>query len=205
MSDVGLYLATPVLDRAEAFLPLLEEALRVASPASLLLRIAPLDRAAATALTRAIAEPVQARGIALLVENAPELALAAGADGAHVTGAGPSLEAAIALLSPGHIVGAGGLEARHDAMVAGELGADYVTFGDWAAPLDLEGVCERVAWWAEMFTTPCVAVANELSGVGPLAAAGADFVLLGDCVWNDPRGVAAALDDVKRALIREEA
>ena len=44
-----------------------------------------------------------------------------------------------------------------------------------------------------MFEIPCVAMAQSLDEVGPLAAAGADFVAVGDFIWNDPRGAAAAL------------
>ena len=59
---------------------------------------------------------------------------------------------------------------------------------------------ERVQWWAEVFEPPCVGYAATLGEVGALAAAGADFVLLDDAVWNDPRGVAAALTDAMAAI-----
>ena len=90
-------------------------------------------------------------------------------------------------------------------MTAGESGADYVLFGEDAAPLDAPALLERVAWWAEIFNTPCVAFARSLEQVGPLVAAGADFVMLGDCVWGDPRGPGAAVKDALDALAREEA
>ena len=53
-----------------------------------------------------------------------------GVDGAHVTGAGEALAEALASLHPERIVGAGGLRSRDDAMTAGEVGADYVMFGE---------------------------------------------------------------------------
>ena len=49
-------------------------------------------------------------------------------------------------------------------MTAGESGPDYVLFGDDAAPLDAGALLERVAWWAEIFFTPCVAFARSLEG-----------------------------------------
>ena len=64
---------------------------------------------------------------------------------------------------------------------------------------------DRVAWWAEIFYTPCVAFARSLEEVGPLVAAGADFVMLGDCVWSDPRGPAAAVADARRAIAEQGA
>jgi thiamine-phosphate pyrophosphorylase len=201
MSDTGLYLVTPPLERAEPFAASLEAALEAAEVASLLLRLAPTEGDAAfVRLVKEIAAPAQAKGVAVLVENDPALVLEAGADGAHVTGAGEALQAAVRRLAPGHIVGAGGLASRHDAMLAGEAGADYLLFGDWAAPLSFEEALERVRWWAELFTTPCVAFARSLEDARLLAAAGADFVMLGDCVWSDPRGPAAAIADARRAF-----
>ena len=207
MSDPspGLYLVTPVLTEAEPFLPTLREALASAAIASLLLRLGPLEDAQAARLVRAVAEPAQAKGVALLIDGSPALALEAGADGAHVGGVGAPLKDAIERLSPRYIVGAGALATRDDAMTAGESGADYVLFGDDAAPLDAGALLERVAWWAEIFYTPCVAFARSLEEVGPLVAAGADFVMLGDCVWSDARGPAAAVADARRAIAEQGA
>ena len=93
MSDPspGLYLVTPVLTEAESFLPALREALASAVIASLLLRLGPLEDARAARLVRAVAEPAQAKGVALLIDGSPALALETGADGAHVAGVGAPL------------------------------------------------------------------------------------------------------------------
>jgi thiamine-phosphate pyrophosphorylase len=131
--------------------------------------------------------------------------LESGADGVHVSGAEDALTLAIKRLAPDHIVGAGGLATRHNAMAAGEARADYVLFGDWDAPLESAALLERVQWWAEIFNTPCVALAQELSAVRALAATGADFIMLGDCVWSDPRGPTEALKDAQRAVREVEA
>ena len=99
--------------------------------------------------------------------------------------------------------GCGGLNSRHDAMLAGEQGADYVMFGE---PDEHEhrpsfgAVLERVAWWAEVFEIPCVGFAASLAEASEFAAVGADFVLVGDFVWADPRGAAAALGDAEAAI-----
>ncbi len=196
----GLYLVTPVIKEAASLLPLLTQALGAAEIASVLLRLGEADASAAKRLIRELAKPVQDRGAALLIDRDPELALETGTDGVHVTGAQDALTLALKRLAPDHIVGAGGLATRHDAMAAGEARADYVLFGDWDAPLESEALLERVHWWAEIFNTPCVALAQELGLVHPLALAGADFIMLGDCVWNDPRGPAEALKDVQSAV-----
>jgi thiamine-phosphate pyrophosphorylase len=54
-------------------------------------------------------------------------------------------------------------------------------------------VIERVSWWSEVFEIPCVAYATSMEEVAEFAAAGADFVAVGDFVFADPRGLAAAL------------
>jgi thiamine-phosphate pyrophosphorylase len=206
-----LCLMTPPLAAAEAFLPKIEAALAAADVASLLLRLAAPGGPDAEAIARVIAGPAQARGVALVVEASPELALAAGADGVHVRYCAPggpqALKAAVKRLSPGRIVGAGALETRDDAMTAGELGADYLLFGDGASP-DFDALTERVAWWAELFGTPCVALATSLERIEPLVAAGADFVALDEGVWDDPRGpgaaAAAAAERIERTAEKRE-
>ena len=45
--------------------------------------------------------------------------------------------------------------------------------------------CERVAWWAEVLTIPCVGYAASLDEVEALARAGADFVAIGESIWRE--------------------
>ena len=205
MTNPQLYLATPVLAEAESFLPALDEALTAATPASLLLRLSAQDEENATRIIRKIALRTEPRGVALVIEGAVDLVLRANGDGAQIAESAASLKSAVECLSPRHIVGAAGLATRHDAMVAGELGADYVLFGGWSAPLPEDALEERLKWWAEVFTTPCVAFASTLPQARRFARAGADFIMLGDCVWSDPRGPGAAMKDAQHALAREEA
>jgi thiamine-phosphate pyrophosphorylase len=78
-------------------------------------------------------------------------------------------------------------------MTAAEAGADYLMFGGPGA--DIGTTQERVGWAAELFELPCIAYANEVSEIEPLIAAGADFIAL-DFVWNDKRGLNAALSEI---------
>jgi thiamine-phosphate pyrophosphorylase len=204
MSDENprLYLVTPILADPAAFLPALDAALGAGDVASVLVRHSAKNDADAEAITRAVAKHAQGRGVALIVEGAPDMTLRVGADGLHVSGCGDALVTAIKRLSPGHIVGAGALADRDEAMRAGEAGADYVLFGDSVEdrePLSFPELLERTSWWAEIFTTPCVAFANRLEQIGALKDAGADFIMLGDCVWSCPDGPAAA---IRAALTR---
>ncbi len=192
-----LSLVAPPLTDIAAAAARLEAALGAGDVASLLLRPPAADPAQAEMLLAQLVGQAQAHGVAAIIEESGDLALATGADGVEIKGAGAPLSAAIKRFSPQYIVGAAALPTRHAAMEAGEAGADYVVFAD---DLPMEEALERLRWWAEVFTTPCVACAGRLADVGPLAEAGADFVLLGECVWDDPRGPAAAVAEALAAL-----
>lgn len=191
-----LYLATPPLGDARAFLPTLETALSAGDVASLLIRFAGADARRNEEIVRALAPAAQEQGVAVIVDAEPNIALRAGADGAHIHGAGEALLDAVKKLSPRHIVGAGALYTRDDAMRAGEAGVDYVML----EARSLDALIERVSWWAELFNTPCVARAASLDAIAPLAKAGADFILLDDAIWSDERGAAAAVGEALQGL-----
>jgi thiamine-phosphate pyrophosphorylase len=140
----------------------------------------------------------------LLTENDARSAVRLGADGVHVAGVGADLSAAIKRLKPERIVGAGSLRTRDEAMTAGEMGADYVMFGEpqeGVGTMGLASLTERVAWWAEIFETPCVAYADRIDAVGALAEAGADFVALGNAIW-DSSSPARAVREAQMLIAR---
>jgi thiamine-phosphate pyrophosphorylase len=197
----SLYLITPRIDDAQAFLPRLEEALATGLVEAVLLRLAPSDERALVNATKLLAAPAHSRGCALLLADPggdadlANVVVRGGADGAHL--GDPTAVAALrARLKDGRDLGAGGLRTKHDAMLAGEAGADYVLFGepraDGSLP-DLDLVVERAAWWAEIFQTPCAAYASRFEDIPDLAGTGAEFVALDDLIWAAPEGIAPAL------------
>lgn len=195
-----LYLVTPAIDDAAAFAGPLASALAAGDVAAVLVRLAPGDERSLINRIKQLAPVAQDREVALILDGEAELVARAGADGAHLTGT-EAFEAALAMLKPERIAGCGGLDTRHDAMLAAERGADYVMFGEPGADgrrpaFDL--VAERVGWWAEVFEAPCVAYAGAIEEIAPLVAAGADFVALGDWVWAD--NAATTVADAARAL-----
>ena len=195
-----LYLVTP--QDSAGLADKLAQALGSADVAAVLLRLPQTDERTHVNQAKALAPIVQDKGAALILDGHPDLAVRAGADGAHLTGI-DALNEALASLKPARIAGCGGLETRHEAMLAAEAGADYVMFGEpdenGNRP-SFEAIAERIAWWAEVFEIPCVGFAASLDEVEPLAQAGADFIAVGDCVFADARGCAAALADVARRL-----
>ncbi|MGO8908335.1 MAG: thiamine phosphate synthase [Bradyrhizobium sp.] len=197
-----LYLATPVVDDPQALLASLPRLLAAADVAAVLLRLKAVDQRTLISRVKALAPAIQDKGAALLLDGHVELVARAGADGAHLTGIA-TLEDALPTLKPDRIAGVGGLNTRHDSMAAGELGADYVLFGEPDAQgqrPSIEAISERLQWWDELFEPPCVGFATSREEAVEFAAAGADFVLVGDFIWTDPRGAEAALKEVEQAI-----
>jgi thiamine-phosphate pyrophosphorylase len=197
-----LYLATPLVDDPALLIAELPGLLSAADVAAVLVRLKETDQRTMISRVKALAPVVQKGGAALLLDGHVELVARAGADGAHLTGIA-ALEDAMPSLKPDRIAGVGGLATRHDSMSAGEMGADYVLFGEPDARgqrPSAQAIAERLDWWAELFEPPCIGFAGSLEEAYEFAAAGADFVLVGDFIWADPRGPKAALAEAEAAI-----
>jgi thiamine-phosphate pyrophosphorylase len=167
-----------------------------------LLRLAVTDQRTMITRIKTLAPAIQNAGAALLLDGHVELVARAGADGAHLSGLA-ALEEALPSLKPDRIAGVGGLPTRHESMVAGELGADYVLFGEPDAGghrPSMDAIAERLDWWAELFEPPCIGYAASAEEAYVFVRAGADFVLAGDAIWADARGAAASLAELGQAL-----
>jgi thiamine-phosphate pyrophosphorylase len=190
-----LILMTPPVGEAAGLADLLAAASVAGDIAAVIVRLLPASDAELSVRARALLPFAQERNIAYLLYDHAALAAKIGADGAHLSGT-PALRDALPMLRPGLIAGAGGLASRHDAMLAGELGADYVMFGEPDAAgksPSFGAIVERVAWWAEIFEIPCVAFAETVDQIGELARAGADFIALAAAVWSDPQRVETVI------------
>ncbi|MEM7568028.1 MAG: thiamine phosphate synthase [Pseudomonadota bacterium] len=189
-----LMLATPPRFDPKALAGSLEAAMGEADVACL---VVDLDAEAAVedweAALVALLPVAQRRECAVLTSGRFELIASYGTDGVHSAGGIPTLEADLERFKPQLIVGAGELRSRHDAMEAGESGADYVLFGRWqVGASDPDWVQSRVSWWAELFEVPCVGIATSAEAVKPLAEAGADFIMPDLAVWDGDVAAKAA-------------
>ena len=196
------YLATPPLTEAVQLADPLGALLSAADIAAVLVRLADTDHRSKVNRIKTLAPVIQDAGAALLLDGHLELVARTGADGAHVNGV-EALKEALDALKPERIVGVGALHSRHDSMVAGESGADYVLFGEPGTdgePPAPEATAERLDWWAELFEPPCVGYARTLDETELFAASGADFVMVGDLLWADPRGPQATLAEAAERL-----
>ena len=202
-----LYLVTPAVADPAAVRDMLGAAMKSGDVAAVLLRLAAADERTLINRAKALARLIQDHGAALLLEDLPEIAAHVGADGAHLSDIA-AFEAALGTLKPARIAGCGGLQTRHDAMLAAEAGADYVMFGEPDQHQNrpsLDAVVERVDWWAELFEIPCVGFAGSMEDVAPLADAGAEFIALGDWIFDYPQGAALAVAEAASHLAPVEA
>jgi thiamine-phosphate pyrophosphorylase len=172
-----------VIEAGEAALGHLAAALAAAELACVLIAPVPGAGLEVHAAGPLVAAAQKRNTAALIAENA-ELARALRADGVHLSVAktgSSGYGVARSLVGRGGIVGVDAGISRHDAMTVAEDGADYVAFG---APAHLKDRAkarvrrdELVAWWAEIFAAPCIALDVETpEEAAALARAGADFV-----------------------------
>lgn len=202
-----LYLVTPPLDDADTFAPVLAAVLATGFVEAVLLKA---EAGALKRIVPVLAPIIQGANAALLVDCPDDARLAArlGVDGVHVSGGEAQLAHAIESLKPERIVGVGGLTARHDAMEAGEKDIDYVMFGepreDGTVP-PIAAVVDRVRWWAEIFTLPCVAYADSAEAVADLMHTGADFLALGPFVFSGAEAPEACLSTLHAQLHQKRA
>ncbi len=200
-----LYLITPPAFDPTAFADALGRALDAGDVACVQLRLKDADddmiRRAADVL-RPIA---QAREVAFLMNDRPDLALETGCDGVHVGQDDAPYDEARRILGLGRIVGVTCHDSRDLSIDAAEAGADYVAFGAFF-PTGTKDAKHRadpeiIAWWNEIMTVPCVAIGGITpENCSPLVRAGADFLAVVSSVWDHKDGPAAAVKAFNAAI-----
>jgi len=200
-----LYLITPPALEPAGFADRLAAALDAGDVASVQLRLKDSDDDAIRRAAEALAPVAQRRGVAFLMNDRPDLALATGCDGVHVGQEDASCAEARALLGPERIVGVTCHASRHLAIEAAEAGADYVAFGAFFPSTTKAGKHraepELLAWWNEIMTVPAVAIGGITpENCAPLVRAGADFLAVISAVWGHPEGPAVGVKAFLRAI-----
>ena len=204
-----LYLITPPqIESVPAFVDQFRAAIQGGDVASLQIRLKQgddIDLHTTRELAQAVKRICTAEHIALFINDSPQLARAVEADGVHLGMDDMDIAEAREFLGPDMIIGATCKNSRHQAMIAGESGADYVAFGAFhptttktnTTPADPE-----ILTWCQMFLTlPCVAIGGvQMSNAAPLIAAGADFLAVSSGVWDHHDGPAAAVAMFNRVI-----
>jgi len=203
-----LYLITPpVVEDPAVFAATLEAALRGGDVAALQVRIKPASDAAIEALTRELLPVARARGVAVILNDRPDLAARLDCDGVHIGQGDASYAEARALMGKERIVGVTCHDSLHLAMDAAEAGADYVAFGAFF-PTETKVARSRaepelLRGWQQAMLTPCIAIGGIMvETAAELAAAGADFLAVSAGVWRHPEGPAAAVAALNAEIAR---
>ena len=196
-----LYLITPPALDPDRFARDLEEALAGGDVACLQLRLKEVDDAAVRRAARILQPVAQARGVAFIMNDRPDLAAELDCDGVHVGEEDMPYAEARRLLGPDRIVGVTCGDSRHRAVVAAEAGADYVAFGAFFPSMTKAGAKFRATPevlrdWSETTVVPCCAIGGiTQENCAPLVEAGADFLAVIGAIWSHPRGPRAAVLD----------
>ncbi len=204
-----LYLITPPqIEDVDAFVDLFRAAVQGGDIASLQIRLKEgdqIDTAKTRQVTQAVKRICAAEHIALIINDSPQLARALEVDGVHLGMDDMDIEEAREIVGPDMIIGATCKNSRHQAMIAGEAGADYVAFGAFYPTQTKQSTTPaepEVLTWCQMFLTlPCVAIGGiTVDNAAPLISAGADFLAVSSGVWNHNDGPAAAVAMLNRVI-----
>lgn len=188
MNRPRLFLVTPPTFETAAMATQLKEAFTGGDIACVLIYMPNANTKDIQSAADVLVPIIQDGGAAALVYGDTQAAGRGGADGVHIDNSLEDVKLAVESFKPDRIVGTGGTKLKHDSMEWAETGVDYLFFGkldlaekETAHAKTLSGA----SWWAELFGTPCVALAgNTLDTLDEVAATGADFVALKDAVWQ---------------------
>lgn len=202
----ALYLITPpAIPDLPAFAETLGEALDAGPVAALQIRLKDVSDDTILAAVEALKPVAQARGVAVILNDRPDLAARSGCDGVHVGQSDASYAEARRAMGANAMIGVTCHDSRELAMDAAEAGADYVAFGAFF-PTSTKETTHRpeidiLTIWQETVETPCVAIGGiTAQNAGDLARAGADFVAVSAAVWGHPDGAAAAVREFDQVL-----
>jgi thiamine-phosphate pyrophosphorylase len=193
-----LYLITPPQFEPQAFAETLRWTLGAGDVASLQLRLKNTPDDEIRRAAELLMPIAQARDVAFIVNDRPDLAAELGADGVHIGQDDAGYAQARAAVGARGIVGVTCHDSRHLAIDAAEAGADYVAFGAFfptqTKTAKSHADIELLRWWSELMVVPQIAIGGiTVENAGPLIEAGADFLAVSAGVWDHRLGPAAAV------------
>ncbi len=197
-----LYLITPTALDLTTYPDRLAAVLDAAQIACVRLSLATRDEDLIGRAADAVRAVTSERDVALVIERHVQMVARHGLDGVHLLDGARSVRATRKELGEDAIVGTFCGQSRHDGMTAGELNADYVSFGpvgETALDDGSRATLELFDWWSHMIEVPVVAEGaldiELIRAVSPHV----DFFGIGEEIWrtDDP---AATLRDMIGAM-----
>lgn len=189
-----IYLSTPPAFELSTFPDRMAEVLDAFEIACVRLSMATTDEDTLSRAGDALRAICHEADVALVIDTHVGLVERLGLDGVHLLDGARTIRTVRKTLGADAIVGAFCGASRHDGMTAGEIGADYVSFGpagDTALGDGTKADRELFQWWSEMIEIPVVAegalTADVIRDLAPVT----DFFGIGEEVWREDDAVFA--------------
>jgi thiamine-phosphate pyrophosphorylase len=189
-----LYLATPKRFEPETFATVLAGVLVKVPVACVRIELGDAPEEDWTRAVNHLLPVCHNADVALVVAEHFRMVEPLGLDGVHLGTSRTPIRDVRKALGPDRIIGASAGTSRHQGMILGEAGADYVAFG----PVGETGMLGDDAraedglfqWWAEMIEVPSVAEGGVTAEDAARLAEAVDFVVPDVRLWDDPDPVA---------------
>ena len=128
-----------------------------------------------------------AHDVPIVIDSHVQMVERLGLDGVHLTGHKPIRDAR-KTLGADAIIGSHCFASKHDGMNAGEIGADYVSFGPTTPSALGDGTladAELFQWWSDFIEVPVVAQGGLDDTTISALKDCVDFFALGAEVWDN--------------------
>ncbi|MCI2393667.1 thiamine phosphate synthase [Aliiroseovarius sediminis] len=182
-----LYLVTPPEFELSRFPDQLARVLDAHDTACLRLSLATSDEDRIMRAADACREVAHARDVPLVITDHALMVERLGLDGVHLGDGARRVRKTRDDLGADAIVGAFCNASRHDGMTAGEMGADYVSFGPAGTSTLGDGTraeADLFDWWSKMIEVPVVAEGALDEDIIRTLTPFTDFFAIGEEIWN---------------------
>lgn len=191
-------ISPPIINDLAVFKTQLEEVIASNTVAVFQLRLKNIENREIIHIGKEIVPMLQKAGIAVIINDNPNIARDLHADGVHLGQEDGNINEARKILGKDAIIGRTCHNSRHLAMEAADNGADYVAFGAFypstTKDVKFHAEPEILTWWQDLMEIPCVAIGGiNIENSLPIINAGADFIAVSSGVWNYEGGIQAAL------------
>ena len=186
-----IYLITPADFELSTYPDVLAKCLDTSDVACVRLALATKDEDRIARAADALRMVTHDRDVALVMDSHMLMVERLGLDGVHLNDGARSVKKVRKDLGDDAIVGTYCHNSRHDGMTAGEMGADYVSFGPVGVNALGDGrqaELELFQWWSMMIEVPVVAEGALDEALIRTIAPHTDFFGLGEEIWgaDDP-------------------
>ena len=191
-----IYLISPPKIEIDQFKVDLDQLLSSGLVAVFQLRLKDYDLSEIKSIAQELKPICQKNNCPIILNDHGDIAIELGLDGAHL-GVDDGKIADLRSKAPKNfIIGASCYDSKHLAMIAGEEGSDYVSFGAFypSATKQSRGkpTIEIIKWCDELMNLPIVAIGGiDDTNCQQLVNAGVDFIAVISYIWSSDNKLAA--------------